>query len=59
VEAKATIADMLVALEVDTPLDKLSVIKIKALVVTLAYRVKEVDFLVDTAFGVHLGQSFS
>jgi len=48
VGAKATIAEMLIALEVDTLLNKLSVVKIKALVVTFAYRVKEVDVLVDT-----------
>jgi len=43
VKAKATLPDMLVAVEFDTAEDKLSVVKTKALVDTLAYRVKEGD----------------
>ena len=42
-EAKAALADMLVAVEVDKLSDKLTVVKTKALVERLAYRVKEVD----------------
>ena len=42
-EAKATLADMLLAVEVDTLGDKLYLVKNKALVEKLDYRVIEVD----------------
>ena len=41
---KPTLADRLVAVEVDTLGHKLCMVKTKALVDTLAYRVREVDF---------------
>ena len=44
VDGLSTLTDSLVAVEVDTLGEKLSMAKTKALVDTLAYRVKEVDF---------------
>ena len=41
VEGLSTLADMLVAIEVDTLGEKLSMVNTKALVETLAYRLKE------------------